>query len=386
MLKNKTMRYILYFLFVWISVSAQPFAIGSTAITFTDVTRNNRSVGTQIYYPAVSAGTDTPVASGSFPVIAFGHGFVMNVGAYQNIWELLVPQGYIVALPTTEGGFSPSHLNFAQDLAFVITQIKAQNTQNGAFFFQRIHPKAGVMGHSMGGGSAHLAAALGAPIDALCTLAPAETNPSAISASQNITLPSLVIAGSNDCITPPNTNQLPMYNALPSGTCKAYLSITGGSHCQMANSNFNCSFGEATCAPGPTITRSQQQAILHSYLLLWMNAQLKDSCSDRDQLLQLLNAANGVTAQWQCTSCALDLANLPQEKGLRLANPMLSTLSIPLPATAIQSLILRDIQGKIVLEKNNSATIAVDFLAAGTYILELTTKSGERYQQKLMKQ
>ena len=87
------MRYILYFLFVWISVSAQPFAIGSTAITFTDVTRNNRSVGTQIYYPAVSAGTDTPVASGSFPVIAFGHGFVMNVGAYQNIWELLVPQG-----------------------------------------------------------------------------------------------------------------------------------------------------------------------------------------------------------------------------------------------------------------------------------------------------
>lgn len=380
------MRYILFSLFVWISVAAQPFAIGSTTITFTDTSRNNRAVATQIYYPSVSGGSDASVAQGSFPVIAFGHGFVMNVGAYQNIWELLVPQGYIVALPTTEGGFSPSHLNFAQDLAFVIMQIKAQNTQNGAFFFQRIHSKAGVMGHSMGGGSAHLAAALGAPIDALCTLTPAETNPSAISASQNIAQPSLVIAGSNDCITPPNTNQLPMFNALPAGTCKAYVSITGGSHCQMANSNFNCSFGEATCSPSPTITRSQQQAIMHSYLLLWMNAQLKDSCTDRDQFLQLLNTANGVTAQWQCTSCALDMVDQTFEKGLRLANPMLSTLTIPLPATSIQSLILRDVQGKIVLEKANTATVAVDFLAAGTYILELTTTSRERYQQKLMKQ
>lgn len=385
MLKNKTMRFTLYLLFAWFSVAAQPFAVGSTTITFTDTTRNNRAVGTQIYYPAMSTGADAPMASGSFPVIAFGHGFVMNVGAYQNIWELLVPQGYIVALPTTEGGFSPSHLNFAQDLAFVIAQIKAQNTQSGAFFFQRIHPKAGVMGHSMGGGSAHLAAALGAPIDALCTLAPAETNPSAIAASQNITLPSLVIAGANDCITPPSTNQLPMYNALPAGTCKAYLSITGGSHCQMANSNFNCSFGEATCSPSPTITRSQQQALMHSYLLLWMNAQLKDSCTDRDQLLQLLNTANGVTAQWQCGACTLDLANQAQEKGLRLANPMRSTLTIPLAATAIQSLILRDMQGKIVLEKSATSSVAVDFLAPGTYILELTTTSGERYQQKLMK-
>jgi hypothetical protein len=65
---------------------------------------------------------------------------------------------------------------------------------------------------------------------------------------------------------------------------------------------------------------------------------------------------------------------------------MLSTLTIPLPATSIQSLILRDVQGKIVLEKANTATVAVDFLAAGTYILELTTTSRERYQQKLMKQ
>src|SRR5690242_57008 len=82
---------------------AQPFQIGHTTITLIDSTRNNRAIPTEVYYPADVAGNNVPVtlATGDkFPVISFGHGFVMTWDAYQNIWDALVPEGFIIAFPT----------------------------------------------------------------------------------------------------------------------------------------------------------------------------------------------------------------------------------------------------------------------------------------------
>jgi hypothetical protein len=129
----------------------------------------------------------------------------------------------------------------------------------------------------MGGGAAFLAAGLDSTIKTLATLAPAETNPSAINAASNISLPSLIMAGGNDCVTPPATNQIPMYDSLQSN-CKSYISIIGGSHCQMAENNFLCSFGESTCTPQPTITRGDQHIVINRYLIPWLNYQLKGDC------------------------------------------------------------------------------------------------------------
>ena len=109
------------------------------------------------------------------------------------------------------------------------------------------------MGHSMGGGASFLAAQLNSNIKTLVNFAPAETNPSAITAAASITIPSLIFAGVNDCVTPQNTNQIPMYNGLGS-SCKTLISIIGASHCQMSNSNSLCNFGELTCTPTATIT------------------------------------------------------------------------------------------------------------------------------------
>ena len=98
----------------------QPYQTGQTTITFTDPDRNNRSIPTQIFYPASTGGSNVPVAAGEFPVIAFGHGFVMVYSAYEYLWQALVPQGYILVLPTTEGGFSPNHLALGLDLRFLV--------------------------------------------------------------------------------------------------------------------------------------------------------------------------------------------------------------------------------------------------------------------------
>jgi predicted dienelactone hydrolase len=61
--------------------------------TFVDASRSNRNIQTEIYYPAATAGNNTAAASGEYPVIVFGHGFVMAWDAYANLWDEFVPRG-----------------------------------------------------------------------------------------------------------------------------------------------------------------------------------------------------------------------------------------------------------------------------------------------------
>jgi pimeloyl-ACP methyl ester carboxylesterase len=280
---------------------AQLFAIGSTTITFVDPSRNNRNIACEVYYPANGPGNNQPVAPGRHPVLSFGHGFVMGVNSYYNLRDAFVPQGYILVLPTTEGGFSPSHGNFGLDLAFVIAGMQARGADPASPFFERVASTAAIMGHSMGGGAAFLGAS--APqVTTVVTYAAAETNPSAIAAAGGLQKPVLVLAGSQDCVTPPASNQLPMYNAVPSG-CKAYVNLTGGGHCNFANSNFNCGFGEITCGGGGSLGRPAQQALTHQYTLLWLARYLKDDPAAGAQFEALLAAGQGIASQAVFANC-----------------------------------------------------------------------------------
>jgi pimeloyl-ACP methyl ester carboxylesterase len=283
----------------------QPFQIGHTTIALVDISRNNRQIPTEIYYPADVAGSNVPVTTANndkFPVISFGHGFVMSWDAYQNIWEAVVPEGFIIAFPKTETGLSPSHAEFGKDIAFVISELNALGLNNTSLFYNRIDPMNCVMGHSMGGGSAFLAAQYSPAVKTLATLAPAETNPSAIQAAASIGIPSLIIAGGNDCVTPPTANQIPMYNSLQS-SCKTFISINGGSHCQMADNNSLCSFGEATCTPQPTITRAEQHNVINRYLLPWLKYELKGDCSSGAQFDSLITIDKSIVFQKTCVLC-----------------------------------------------------------------------------------
>jgi dienelactone hydrolase len=297
------MKKLLFFLLFLpaAAASAQPFAIGHTQITYTDPARQNRAIQTEIYYPAATAGDDVPVAAGTYPVITFGHGFVMVWSAYQNIWTALVPQGYIVAFPRTEGSVSPVHAEFGTDLAFLVTKLQSEGSSNTlSLFYNHVNSRSAIMGHSMGGGSSFLAAAGNTTITTMVTLAAANTNPPSITAAQSVTCPSLVIAGQNDCVAPPAQHQQPMYDSLASA-CKAYVSINGGGHCYFAETNFNCSFGEGTCSPNPTITRPQQQDATQDMVSLWLAYYLKDSCSAWTQFQDSLSQSARLTGQMSCS-------------------------------------------------------------------------------------
>lgn len=260
------------------SAQSQPFPIGTRTITYQDPARNNRNIQTYLYYPATVAGANQPVASGLFPVVVIGHGFTMNYAPYVFWGNALAEAGYIVAIPNTETGFSPSHSAFAADMAFLVAKLYSENNNSNSPFYQRVQSDACIMGHSMGGGCTYLASQNNVNVSATITFAAAETNPSAIAAAANVNCPSLVFSGSADCVTPPAQHQVPIYDALPD--CKAYLSLVGGGHCNFANSNFNCSLGESFCNPaGPPMPADTQRAITLLFVRPWLDRFLKTDYS-----------------------------------------------------------------------------------------------------------
>ncbi len=268
---------------------SQTLNIGHTTLTFNDPNRTGgfgsgagpgRQIQTEIYYPAAAAGENVAVANGQFPIIVFGHGFAMNWDAYSNIWNQLVPLGYIMAFPRTEGGLfpAPSHGDFGQDIALVAQKMTTAAQTTGSLFEGKLTEYACAMGHSMGGGAAVLAASQNNIFDCYLGLAPAETNPSAIAAAANLQVPSLILSGTNDGVTPPSQHHLPIYDAIPH-ECKSFSSLIGGGHCYFANTNFNCDFGESTSSTGISLTRTEQQGLMFQQITSWLAYFLDLSCS-----------------------------------------------------------------------------------------------------------
>ena len=390
--QNHFLSTVLFLIFSTMPAWSQPFAIGHTTINFIDASRGNRSIATEIYYPADSNGDDVPLTATtaqSFPVLTFGHGFVMTWDAYQNLWESLVPKGYIMAFPKTEGGLSPSHAEFGKDLAFVSSQIFNLGMLPSSQFFNRVSMMNAVMGHSMGGGAAFLAPQYNPNIKTIVTLAAAETNPSAIDAANNIIIPALVVAGSNDCVTPPVSNQVLMYDALVSA-CKTYVSISGGSHCQMANSNFLCNFGEATCTPQPTITRDQQHMILEEYLSLWLDAQLKANCVAGLDFNALINSDSRVTFEKNCVQCQPLETSVGQKKNkiALFPNPFSSSLHISNVDKEQVTINLYDSAARMLLSSKvaeNQDYLDTTTLSAGMYWYEIICNDGVSAKGKIIK-
>ena len=246
--KVQTDQYVrAYFLSNYLFYNLNFCSISNRALqhNFQDPDRSNRNIETKIYYPVTIIDDSTVTAIGQFPVIVFGHGFLISWDTYQNVWEEFVPEGYIMVFPTTEGGlFSTDHQQFGWDLQFLVTKIQNEGLNNNSPIYNSVDNNTALMGHSMGGGAAFLAA------DSLCNsgnnhlktiigLAPAESSSngvSSIASALNITVPALILSGSQDGVTPPTDHHIPIYNNL-SSDCKTFISISGGGHCYFANPN-----------------------------------------------------------------------------------------------------------------------------------------------------
>ncbi|MGW0915161.1 hypothetical protein ACWD1Z_25925 [Streptomyces sp. NPDC002784] len=80
----------------------------------------------------------------------------------------------------------------------------AQNGTAGSRFENAVAVRhLALSGHSMGAGAAVLAAQRNPAVSSVSLLAAAETNPSAVAAAAQLTLPPQFLAGSRDTVTPP---------------------------------------------------------------------------------------------------------------------------------------------------------------------------------------
>jgi len=306
---------LLNFLFITIISATAQFQVGTQSLSVQDPTRSNRNIGYEVCYPATTAGANTPIAAGQFPVIVFGHGFGINVSEYDVWCDAYASKGYIIAFPTTEGSVLPfpDHEQFSLDMSFLIDHLLGASTP----FSGSILGTSAIMGHSMGGGASWSVAATNPNVTTMVTLAAAETNApvSSIGAAPNITIPTLTLAGTSDCVVMNGGAPIDMYNALPTGPYHAYIDIIGGSHCQFgAASSFSiCTTGEF-CSGFIPIADQHNQMLTTT--CLWMDHYLKGDCQAFLDLQTYISANEGslhnsmemgVEPVTSCACASLDL-------------------------------------------------------------------------------
>jgi dienelactone hydrolase len=229
---------------------------------------NNTTFRAQLYYPAIATGDNTSYdgRGAPYPAISFGHGFLQPPERYRSTLEHLATWGYFVIATESGGELFPNHWAYSEDMRYCLTYLEQQNAESASWLFGQVDvAHFGISGHSMGGGASILAAAADARIKAVANLAAAETNPSAIQASANITVPHSLISGSQDTITPLQNHGQRMYAA---GFAPKLLPvIQGGWHCGfMDSSSFGCDSGSLPRATQLQITRRLLTAFFELYL------------------------------------------------------------------------------------------------------------------------
>jgi len=368
--------------FISSGIFAQSLNIGHTSVVFHDSIRN-RNISTEIYYPADNSGEDEPVSIGDFPVIVFGHGFLMGWDSYQNFWTEIVPNGYVICFPTTEMGIITDHQQFGQDLKFLVTQMQIETQDSSSLFFNSLAPETGLMGHSMGGGATFLAAESNSNIHALINFAAAETNPSAISAASGITVPSLVFSGDDDCVAPPIGHQNIMYDSLNSN-CKTQIKIIDGGHCFFADANSACSLGESFCNGNLNITRAEQQAVTNDFLNLWLDYSLKGNQNSFTVFNDSIQTSNRINYLQSCNTVGLPHLSNSVELDI-FPNPAIEKLNLVIPIEHINGILtIYNIAGQKMSQLSILSTntqIDVSIYSSGSYYIKYNKNSFIKYNK-----
>lgn len=395
---------------------AQMYPIGHMSINFKDASRTGgyaisggvqmpgtgRDVGTEVYYPAVSAGTNVAVASGTFPIVVIGHGFLMTYDNYDNIYNALAAKGYIVALPRTEGSTSPNHADFGADLRLLASQLLTLNTvstpSNIVTFNGKVAQFSAIGGHSMGGGCSFLGAANNTTLTCLFNLAAANSNTAAVSSIQSasmVTVPTLVIGGQRDCVADTSNNQNLMYNNTASAI-KFKVILKDLTHCDFGNgSSFNCTFGQGSTGCGNTISNIAAFNRYMTYLEPFLARLLKNDCAKGQQFMDTIQAVSSVRVgrkmQGSIACVATSLTNIDNEEVVALfPNPVADILNIHC-ATKITQLQVTNVIGEEIFIES-IATLAADGfkldvsgLSKGFYFLSVISDN-KKISKKFLKQ
>jgi predicted dienelactone hydrolase len=194
-------------------------------LTYTDFPDVPEFGDATIYYPV---GTPGPIGG-----VAIAPGFTEEQRHIEWLGPRLASHGFAVLLLDTNDRRDPPDARAAALLG-AIRVLRGENSRRGSPLFGRIDTaEMAVMGHSMGGGGALLAAnAHSDVLKALIPLAPWEPDTD----FTGISVPTLIIAGSADPIAPVADHAWRHYNSIPRSTTKAYVEFEGSDH-YLADTN-----------------------------------------------------------------------------------------------------------------------------------------------------
>lgn len=349
------------------AVLAQSYSIGYKNTSFYDEDRD-RNVTAYVYYPSNSEGQDAIPLQGGFPYIVFGHGFMMNQGDYDYLWEALVPKGYILINLTTETGTGPNHERFGRDLAFIADNFFTFSENGSDFFYNTAIDKCVVMGHSMGGGATHLASSYTQNMEAVITFAAAETNPSAIEAVAGANVETLVFYGEGDAVTPPEENQIPIYNS-SSSDCKALIGVLGGIHCYFAESQWACDFGETVSGSDASISRDEQHDIVTDLVGLYLDGKLKSDMQALQQFRDSLSLSPRIQAETNCSFTGMN--NYKPSRIMIFPNPANERVFFENLPVGNVSVKIYNLVGKCLVNIENPDSLYIGNLKPSIYIIKV---------------
>ena len=355
--------------FFTLSLPAQELGFGQTSWLLIDEERDNREIPCVVWYPAEESGDEAIPLSGDFPVFIMAHGFLMSATDYEDLALLFVNSNYVFVALNTEQGLMPDHESFGLDLSFVANQIVGGVSLG--FLDESLSGRVAIGGHSMGGGASWLAAALTSSIDAVVAMAPADTDPSAILAGENITIPVLVISGAADTVTPPETQHEPIYNSAVNSSCRAIVSIDGGGHCGFADTGTLCNLGEFGFSG---LSQEDQLELSVRCIVPWLDYFVNDFTLGLELLESEINSEELLTLDMNCT---LEVKSPTSSSWQVYPNPVSFILTVDLgDFIGVNTTIkLYDSSSKLVFEKQSSSTLMIDVsvFAKGLYTLELST-------------
>jgi hypothetical protein len=273
------------------------FEISSLETEYYDEARS-RWIETHVYYPSVIDDGTTE----TFPFIVVGHGFAMNQSHYSYLWNYFVPKGYILVMVNTETGTifpPPDHGDFGNDIGFLAGYFYENSLDAASTFYNNVEPFPAIMGHSMGGGSTHLASAnYTEDIGIVLSLAANETDPSAIEAAANADLPIYIFYGEFDEVSPPDENQIPIYDNSNS-SCKTLINVLGGGHCYFADDGSLCDIADSSPYE---IEREEQLDVTLDFLDMIFDYELRGNTAAYDNLVDSLSNSPRIEYLSNCIS------------------------------------------------------------------------------------
>ena len=224
------------------------------------------------------------------PIYAFGHGYLSPIEPYGSTLEHLASWGITVVAPRSGGGLLPDHEAFGADLVAALDAVAVAAAADDWEGVPVDATARAVGGHSMGGGAAVLAAAMDPSIRTVATLSAADTRPSAVEAAESVAVPMLLVAASEDSITPVDRHQRPMFEAAR-GPAQLRV-IEGGGHCGYLD---QADLIGLVCGR-PTLDAAAQRALGRAALAAWLRSEAMGDATATERAWQL-DGMDGTTVE-----------------------------------------------------------------------------------------